>query len=140
MTVIGFNFTKIEVVKNEGVTGKINIKNNVSVKDVVEQPLDLGGGKQKAIKFMFEFVSNYETGLGHISLTGDIVYIGDDKETKEIIAEWKKAKKVTKEVMEKILNTILNKCNIEALILSQKVNLPSPIPLPQVSRNQGEKK
>ena len=140
MTVIGFNFTKIDVEKKEGVTGKINIKNNVSIKDVVEQPLDLGTGKQKAIKFVFEFVSNYQTGLGHISLLGDIVYIADDKETKSILGEWKKSKKVEKEVMSKILNTILNKCNIEALILSQKVNLPSPIPLPQVSRDQGERK
>jgi hypothetical protein len=40
--------------------------------------------------------------------------------------------------MSAILNTVLTKCNIEALILSQEVNLPSPIPLPKVKVDSAE--
>ncbi|MBI2138169.1 hypothetical protein HYU13_01145 [Candidatus Woesearchaeota archaeon] len=133
MTIIGFNFNKITVVRNDGVTGKINIKNNVTVKDVKDQSLDLGSTDQKALKFVFEFTTSYDPNLGSIGLTGDVVYLDTAKEAKGILDEWKKTKKVKKEVMANILNTVLTKCNIEALILSQKVNLPPPVPLPRVT-------
>jgi TP901 family phage tail tape measure protein len=32
-----------------------------------------------------------------------------------------------------LMNTILNRCNVESLILSRELNLPSPIPLPKVN-------
>ncbi|MBI2140268.1 hypothetical protein HYU14_05040 [Candidatus Woesearchaeota archaeon] len=136
MTIIGFNFNKITAVRNDGVSGKVNIKNNVLIKDIKDQPLDLGSDSQKALKFVFEFTSSFEEGLGNIALVGDVVYLGDVKETKSILDEWKKSKKVKKEVMASLLNTVLTKCNIEALILSQKVNLPPPIPLPRVTVDQ----
>jgi hypothetical protein len=31
-----------------------------------------------------------------------------------------------------VLNSILAKCNIQAIILTREVNLPPPIPLPKV--------
>jgi len=58
--------------------------------------------------------------------------------TKEVLDEWKKAKRVPKDVMTSILNTVLTRCNIEALILSQAVNLPPPIPLPSVQQQPAE--
>ena len=138
MTIIGFNFNNINVERKEGVTGKVNIKNNVAVKDVIDHPMDLGGGDQKAVKFLFEFVSSYEPGLGTIKLGGDLVYIETKANVKSLVDEWKKAKKVKKEVMANILNTVLTKCNIEALILSQKVNLPPPIQLPTVKQEEAK--
>ena len=45
---------------------------------------------------------------------------------------WKKNKAIPKEAMTAVINTALTKCNIQALILSQQVNLPPPIPLPKV--------
>ena len=35
-----------------------------------------------------------------------------------------------------LLNSILNKCNVQALILSQDINLPPPIPLPKVQMSR----
>ena len=54
--------------------------------------------------------------------------------TRSLKLEVMPSKKVPKDVMTAILNTVLTKCNIEALILSQKVNLPAPIPLPAVKQ------
>ncbi|MBI2658791.1 hypothetical protein HYX05_01660 [Candidatus Woesearchaeota archaeon] len=64
----------------------------------------------------------------------------DPKKIKELLASWKKDKKVPKELMAGLLNTILTKCNIQALILSQEINLPAPIPMPKVQiQAQAEK-
>ena len=34
MAIVGFNFTKILAEKNSGIKGKVDIKNNISVKNV----------------------------------------------------------------------------------------------------------
>ena len=66
-------------------------------------------------------------------MRGEILYMEPPEKIKEIVKSWKKDKKLPQPVMTSILNNILVKCNIEALILSQTVNLPPPIPLPKVS-------
>ena len=137
MMIVGFNFNKIDVEKKEMVKGKISISNNVSIKNIEQKDLDFGKEKQNALKFIFEFNSKYEPNVGDIILGGDVLFVGEAKKTKEILDNWKKDKKVPKDVMTSILNTVLTRCNIQALILSQEVNLPPPVPLPKV-RVEGE--
>ena len=91
------------------------------------------------MKFTFEFTSKYEPKLGTILLGGDVLFLTDSKKSKEILDGWKKDKKVPKEIMAGILNTVLARCNIQALILSQEVNLPPPIPLPKVKVGNKDK-
>lgn len=131
MTVVGFNFTKIKVEKNKGLSGKININSNVSIKNVEETKIELGKA-QKALKLFFEFSSKYEPKIGEIVLEGEMTLLEQDKKADEVLATWKKDKQLPKEVMASVLNTALTKCNIQALILSQHVNLPPPIQLPKV--------
>jgi len=138
MTIIGFNFKEIKASKKDGVKGQINIKNNVVIKDVKEESLSLGDKSQSALRFVFEFSSKYDPDLGEIILVGDLVFMESAAKTKEILDGWKKSKKVPKDVMAGILNTVLTKCNIEALILSQRVNLPPPIPLPSVKQEEAK--
>ena len=131
--IIGFGFTKLNAEKGENARGKIDINNNVSIKDVLEDNLAMGKDKQQNIlKFMFEFTSKYEPNVGNILFEGELLYMEEPKIAKEILSDWKKNKKLPKELMAGLLNTILIKCNVQALILSQQVNLPPPIPLPKV--------
>ena len=136
MTIIGFNFTKIDAEKKELVKGKININNNVSIKEVEEKDLSLGNQKQKVLNFTFEFISKYDPDIGSIRLIGEVLFMDDSKSVKEILDGWKKDKRLPKETMTNVLNTILGKCNVEALILSERINLPPPIPLPKVQVGQ----
>lgn len=133
MTIVGFNFTKIHVERKKMVKGKINIKNNVSIKKVEEADLSLGKNKQSGLRFIFEFTSNYEPKVGEIILGGEVLYLMDEKHVKDVLKGWKKNKKVPKELTAGILNTVLQKCNIQALVLSRDINLPPPIPLPKVN-------
>ena len=134
--IVGFGFTKLSAEKKENAKGKIDINNNVSIKDVLEENFALGKDKQQnIIKFLFEFTSKYEPNVGDILFEGELLYMEEPKKAKEILADWKKNKKLPKDLMAGLLNTILTKCNIQALILSQQVNLPPPIPLPKVQIN-----
>ncbi len=137
--IVGFGFTKLSAEKKEQVKGKIDINNNVSVKDVVEDNLSLGKDKQNIVKFIFEFTANYEPSVGKILFEGEVLYLEEPKKVREILSSWKKDKKLPKEIMGGILNAILTKCNVQALILSQEVNLPPPIPMPKVQMQAPEK-
>ena len=137
MVVIGFSFKKFDVERTGVPTGKINISNNVSIKNVEEKQLALGSKEpQDGLIFTFEYNASFEPNLGKITLVGEIVYIEDPKMVKDIAKSWKKDKKIEPSIMKGILNNVLSKCTVQALILSQELNLPSPIPLPQVTSEQ----
>lgn len=134
MPIIGFNFNKIYVERKKLPRGRVSVNNNVSIKDIKEADIPIDKTKQGALKIVFEFSSKYEPEIGEILLSGDLLLIEDINKLKQILKEWEDSKKVSTQVMNKILNTILTKCNIQALILSQTVNLPPPIPLPKIQQ------
>jgi len=80
----------------------------------------------------FHFESKYDPKVGHIALSGDVIYVNTEQKITEIEKMWKKDKKLPTEVVEGIMGNILSKCNIEALIMSKEVNLPPPLPMPKV--------
>jgi hypothetical protein len=131
MAVIGFSFTKMLVEKHSPVKGKISINNNVGITSVEETKLDINTDK-KSLKLVFEFTSAYEPSVAKILLQGEVIYLVDKSQAEEIVKNWKKNKKLDKEIMSHVLNNVLAKCNVEALILSKDMNLPPPMPLPKV--------
>jgi len=133
MTILSFNFNEIIAKKATGVKGKIKISNNMSIKGLEEFDLKLGKKAQKALKIKFLFEAKYEPKLGEISLGGELIYLNEEKKVKEIQTEWKKNKSIPKDVMPEIMGHVLKKCNIESLVMSREINLPSPIPLPKVN-------
>jgi hypothetical protein len=139
MTVVGLQLNKIIVDKMSPAKGKVSVNNNVSVKDVQKTDLTFGAAKQDALKFTFEFKAAYEPKIANITLEGDVTYFDKQTVIDDLHKSWKKDKKVPPEVMTPILNSILTKCNVEALLLSREVNLPPPIPMPRVTVNQQQK-
>ncbi|MBN1793001.1 hypothetical protein JW826_04940 [Candidatus Woesearchaeota archaeon] len=131
MAVIGFNFTKMLVEKYSPVKGKISINNNVGITGLEETKLDINTDK-KSLRLTFEFTSAYEPKVAKILLEGEVIYLIDKDKAEDAVKNWKKNKKVDKDVMAQVLNSVLAKCNVEALILSRDMNLPPPMPLPKV--------
>jgi hypothetical protein len=136
MTIVGFNFAKIDAEKKEAAKGKISINNNVVIKTVEEKKISLSNDKQKVLSFNYEFIAKYDPDVGSIKIYGDVLFMETTAKAKEILDGWKKDKSLPKEIMPPVLNTILNKCNVQALILSEQVNLPPPIPLPKLQPAQ----
>lgn len=132
MTIIGFNFSKVDAERKKGAKGKVNISNNISIKNVEKIDLNLGKNKDKALKFVFSFSTSYKPKLGHINFEGELVYMSTPENLKKVEKEWKKKKKIPKEVAQEVMSNIVEKANLEAIILSRTVSLPSPVPLPKV--------
>ena len=132
MTIIGFSYTKIHVERKKMMKGSINIRNHAQVKNLETVDISLGPKKQ-ALKFSFTFTTEYKPDLAEILLEGEIISLETEERAKEMLKIWKKDKKLPDQMITPILNDILNKCSIQALILSRELNLPAPIQLPKVA-------
>lgn len=132
MTIVKINLHKVSAERNlEGKGGQVNIKNNVSLKDIKDIPFAVEG--KKGLKFNFAFNCKYEPDMGGIDVEGEVIYVGEKGKVEQIKKDWDKNKKVPLEVMEQIINASLHKGNIEAIKVSESVNLPSPLPMPKVN-------
>lgn len=133
MTIVGLQFDKIVVDRMDAPKGKMSVKNNMLIKDVEKKEITMGSAKQSLLLFKFEFTANYEPKIASIILNGTTTYVEKPEKVDEILKGWKKDKQLPKEIMTPLLNNILTRCNIEALILAREVNLPPPIQLPKVT-------
>ena len=134
MPIIGFNFDKISAQRLNNLKGKVNINHTVNITDVKREEINLDK-KQDVLKFEFEFKVDYLPDIGNISLIGSVLYMDDSKKLKEYEESWKKNKKIPSNLTTSIINTILVKSNVKALILSQDINLPPQVQLPRATVN-----
>ena len=140
MTIIGVTLNKINVEKQNKITSKITIKNNIQIKEITAENFAFAGIKKTGLKFNFQFTCNYEPKLGNILLEGDVLFLAkDEKEATQIKDGWTKTKKLTPDLLEKILNNALTKCNIQALKLSDDMGLPAPVVLPKFRQTEKAK-
>ena|SRR3989344_2461549 len=137
MPIVGFSFDKIAVEKKNSIKGKINISSDIKIEGVEESKLSID---KPCLKINFNFDVKYEPNIGHIILGGHIFYLESADKIKTIVKDWKSTKKLPETMSLDILNTILTKCNIESLILSEKINLPPQIPLTRMVPKKAEPK
>jgi len=138
MTIVKINLHKVNADRNlEAKGGQVKINNNVSIKNVEEMAFSVEG--KKGLKFNFAFNCNYEPDLGKIEVEGQVLFVDEVKKIQEILKSWNKDKRVPMDVMEQVVNAALHKGNIQAIKISEEVNLPSPLPLPKVQAGSGKK-
>ncbi len=133
MSIVSLTYSKINAEKTKNIQGKVNVSNNVAIKDVQKASFVMGTAKQESLKFSFEFSSKTEPSVGSILIQGDLIYLANSAVVDESLELWKEKKPLPKDIITTVINGILKKCNVEALIISQTMNLPSPIKLPSVS-------
>lgn len=131
--IVNFSLSRIQAAKQKELTGNIEASNNVKITDITEQNVASFAEKKSAVNIIFSYTVSYGEKIGLIEMEGKALYMIDDKEKKELLDQWKKEKKVDPKHSQKILNHILQKCNIRALSLEQEVGLPPHIPFPRVA-------
>ncbi|MEF8835679.1 MAG: hypothetical protein V5A76_05945 [Candidatus Thermoplasmatota archaeon] len=82
----------------------------------------------------FRFTANY-SGMGVIKIEGGLRYIGEHPDLAE---NWRKKNEMPNEVAKEIHTTIINNCIPQSVTIAKDLNLPPPIPLPQVNMPEEE--
>ena len=129
--IINFRLDKIHIERKNQPKGNIEAKNNLKVIDIDHESLS-ALTKQKALNFKFLFSVVYEPDIAKAEIGGNVTYMADEKQIKEIVEKWKKEKKIKPEIAAPIFNYILAKCNVKALGLEEDLELPFHIPIPRL--------
>ena len=134
MAIIGFNLNKISAqkIKTNMVLGKVNINNNLALTEVKGLEVNLGSKDNEGLLIRFEYSCKYDPDVGLIAMEGEVVSVENHETVKRCIETWNKTKILEKSVMHPVMAYILNKCTIQAIIMSRDVGLPVPVPMPKL--------
>ena len=90
------------------------------------------GSGQKALKYDFTFSVSYDPEVAEIEFEGNIAEIIPQEQHKEIIELFEKEKKFPPKAFERVLNQLLDRCHVQALIMAKELGIPAPFKLPGV--------
>jgi predicted nicotinamide N-methyase len=139
MPVVGMNIKSIDAKKHEEVTAGVKVNSNTNLKEIKEH--NLAALNKKCLLIEFEFITQYlsqkDKKVAEILIDGDVFFVDDNY--KKILESWKKDKKLPEDVSLQVINVIFNKCSKKAIMLSDDLQLPSPIPLPFARKKEETK-
>ena len=133
MQLIGFNLGKILVERKEQTQGKLEISQNIDIKDISKEKISIS--KDDALKVQFSFTINYSNDFAKLEFEGHVLLLPQESELKSILKSWKD-KKIQDEVRIPLFNFIMSKCNVKALTLEDEMALPLHIPMPRLNPNE----
>ena len=136
MPVLGFIINEIEAKKEQNVSKNIKINSTPTILDIEEKKMNIPG-LDKVLLVKFKFDTKYEPKIGYVSLKGEIVY--NTKDNKKVINDWKKDKKLDKDIAVNILNVIFRKCLTKIVSIAEDLQLPPPIRFPIVKAQEQSK-
>ena len=131
MTIAGFSFTKLLVEKNAAGKGNITINSGINLVSAEQISFVMGDAKQKGIKVLFDYKNSFVPDIGTLIISGEILYLSDQKKHDELMKLWAKRKGFTDDVTAELYDLVSVRCTVEAIHLSSTVGLPPPIPLPR---------
>ena len=133
MAIVSFGFDKINIERKKPLEAPLKAKTSIKISEIKEEEINLAGGrKDLLLRFLFEYMVDYQPNQAVILLTGNVLYSGKKDELEAIVKEWKKTKKFSPHVSKEVLNQVFMRCNIKALSFEQEVNIPPHIVLPHL--------
>ncbi len=138
MGIISVNYTKLSVEKTGNTNQRLSINTVPKIEDVKEGKLNAFGNKSDILNIRFSFKSQFEPDVAKVDIEGTLVYTGTDNEKNA--AEWKKNKKLPKDMHIEIINNLFKTAGIKALQLSDMAGIPPVIALPKLTKAEKSKK
>ena len=104
---------------------QININTNLNLVAIEKEP-------DNSLEVPFVFTINYNPSIAQMSLKGKAYVLGDKGELEQIYKEYEEKKPPPPIVLQSISNVVF----LESVAISRTLNVPPPIPLPQVGQVQ----
>lgn len=133
MKIIGFNLTKILIEKKEKKPEKLEINQNIDIKNIIKETIHIGD--EEVLKISFVLTINYSQDYAKLEFEGNIITIPTKEELEESLKEWKK-NKIPDNFRIPLFNFIMSKCNIKAISLEDELGIPIHLPLPKLKINK----
>ncbi|MBD3209003.1 hypothetical protein GF367_01110 [Candidatus Woesearchaeota archaeon] len=131
MTIIGFNFSKLLAEQRRAAKGTLKIGTNVKLDDVHQTDLSFDD-ERGAIKVAFTYIVTYDPDIGGVELKGDILFMQEKKVIGALVKDWGAKKSLPKKLSSALVNAIMQKCTLQAIIMTRDIGLPPPMPMPKL--------
>jgi hypothetical protein len=132
MKLLGFNFNRISAEKLKNISGKVEVKANIDIKEIKEiKSSFLKENKESLLKVDFFYSINYEPKLAKIELYGNLLLSIESEKMNEILKKWED-KKIESTFKVDVFNLILMKATVKTLELEEEIGLPLHISLPKI--------
>jgi hypothetical protein len=99
----------------------IQINTNINVVDMQKK-------QDESLEVPFVLSIVYNPSIAQLSLKGNAYVIGDQNEVNQILKDYEQKKPPAPIIMQSISNVVF----VESVLISRTLNIPPPIPLPQV--------
>jgi|SRR3989344_2682159 len=133
MKIIGFNLTKLLIEKKEKKPEKLEINQNIDIKDIKKETIHITD--EEVLKISFVLTINYSEEYAKLEFEGNIITIPAKEELLELLKEWKK-NKIPDNFRIPLFNFIMSKCNVKAISLEDELGIPIHLPLPKLKLNK----
>ncbi|HLC31840.1 MAG TPA: hypothetical protein VJK51_04165 [Candidatus Nanoarchaeia archaeon] len=147
MQLIGFNYTKIEGIRNKDIDKIPSINTDVQFIKIEKENVGITM-EQETMKVSFSYIITYaetieeaqkkENLQGSITFNGNMILAMTKDEAAKIMKDWKK-EQINVEVKAALINILIRKCTAKAIQLEEDLHLPFHVPLPLV-QPQSQKK
>ena len=135
MRLIGFNFSKINIVKFSNKFKELKVNTNIDIEEIKKINSNLFDTKEEFVGVKFNYNVIYDPKIAKIELTGDVLFAVDPKILKEILKQWEN-KEMPEDFKITLFNIILKKSNLKSLQLEDEMNLPLHINMPSIKKPQ----
>ena len=126
------NYRSLDARRLSQTKGQVNINNNSTITSVTKD------GDKMNVNFVFS--SSYEPNIAMVRIEGELTVEDTAQTIDSAVKEWEASQRTNlpKDMAEKVHNTILSNCIVEASFLARDVKLPLPAPMPQVNLREKE--
>ena len=105
---------------------QIQISTNINLVEMEKKPDD-------SLEVPFVLTINYNPAIAQISLKGNAYVSGEKAEIDKIFKEYEEKKPPAQIIVQSVSNVVF----VEAILISRTLNIPPPIPLPQIPDGKG---
>lgn len=128
--IVGFSLRHIEADTQEANQGNMNINYTHTVDSIEEA--DVPAFDETIARVTFTFNISYEQdheSVADINFEGTVLW---QKNAEDLIEQWQDDETIDDTVNATLTNHIFRKCLTQAVGLADSLELPSPVPMPQV--------
>lgn len=138
MNVLNITINKINAEKHGVPKGQINVTSNIKTDNVEKTNIGVDDSK-KTVKVNFTYKTTYQPDLGTIELQGTVLVLVTKDEAEKVLDNWDKNKKMDKDFASVVLNAAMKRSSLQSIFISRELDLPSPIPLPNIKAKEDTK-
>lgn len=130
--IVGFSLDHMEADKDSAVNGEVNVNYSHTITDI--EATDVAAFDDPVAKITFAFGITYGTNDNTLATLdfGGTVLVQDD--TDQIIEQWEDDETIDEQVAATVANHVYRKCLTQGVHMADSLDLPSPVPMPQIGQ------